>query len=51
LANTPIAQGVRRDIGDLTRLNTGSSIDRGWRYVNDVYGSGLITSPITHAPY
>jgi hypothetical protein len=51
LANSVIAQKVRQDIGDLTKLNSGPQDNPRWKYINDVYAASLLTGPLTHMPY
>ncbi len=51
LSNSAIAQKVRRDISDLTKINEDPDVVKAFRYINDVYASSLLTGPLTHAPY
>jgi hypothetical protein len=51
LSNSAIAQKIRADIGDLTRLNAEPKVIEAFRYLNDIYSAGLLTGPLTHLPY
>ena len=56
LSNSPIAQQVRMQIGDIMRPSrvkgrAPSKFLDAIRYASDVYVSGLLTSLFTHAPY
>lgn len=51
LDNSAIAQKTRAQIAQLTQLNDDPWLTKQFKYLNDVYASGLLTGPMTHMPY
>lgn len=55
LQNSSVAQRVRQDLSDIAKLSRVPLIMRpamdALRYINDIYAAGLLTGPLTHAPY
>lgn len=51
LANSVIAQKIRQDITNLTKLEGESGAGDALRYAQDVYSASLLTGPLTHLPY